>query len=202
MAVLCSPLSLQFLWWAKGMLDLITTCFKLCWGVFPWHKGARDTKVALWVRNNLLPSRELHVYAAHVPIVQMLPDSELADAALQSSELCCTDTATVTAVKCRRPGQLQSWDRLLSVCWLVLRDRGTETLSARRSTQGYPVCVRTWMALLTGVSSILGVLWWREMTFRSHGNPLGYGGTLGTNCNQPTRWSLSSISHRHVWLSD
>lgn len=29
-AVLCSPSSLQFLWWAKGMLDLITMCLKLC----------------------------------------------------------------------------------------------------------------------------------------------------------------------------
>lgn len=196
MAVLCSPLSLQFLWWAKGMLDLITTCFKLCWGVFPWHKGARDTKVALWVRNNLLPSRELHVYAAHVPIVQMLPDSELADAALQSSELCCTDTATMTAVKCRRPGQLQA------PLGLLAHAEGQRNWDPECEEQHARLPIRTWMALLTGVSSILGVLWWREMTFRSHGNPLGYGGTLGTNCNQPTRWSLSSISHRHVWLSD
>lgn len=46
------------------------------------------------------------MHAAQMPIAQMLPDSELADTALQSTELCCIDMAMVTAVKCRRPGQL------------------------------------------------------------------------------------------------
>lgn len=53
-----------------------------------------------------LTSRELHVPAAQMPIVQMLPDSALADTALQSTELCRIDTAVVTAAKCRRTRQL------------------------------------------------------------------------------------------------
>lgn len=56
----------------------------------------------------MLTSRELHVPAAQMPIVQMLPDMELAGTAPQSTELCCIDGATVTAVKCQRPRQLQS----------------------------------------------------------------------------------------------
>lgn len=70
----------------------------------------------------LLTSRELHVHAAWMPIVQMLPDSELADAALQSTELWCIDVAMVTVVKCQQPGQLRSFDGLLSVCQFTLRD--------------------------------------------------------------------------------
>lgn len=79
----------------------------------------------------MLTSRERHVPAAQMPIVQMLPDSALAGTALHSTELCRIDTAMVTAVKCRRTRQLWSWDRLLSGCWLAPRDRGTETEEPR-----------------------------------------------------------------------
>lgn len=33
--------------------DFITVCLKLRKGVSLWCKGARDAKVALWVRNNV-----------------------------------------------------------------------------------------------------------------------------------------------------
>lgn len=39
-----------------------------------FSKGARDTKVALWVEIMVGGGRELHVPAAQVPTVQMLPD--------------------------------------------------------------------------------------------------------------------------------
>lgn len=74
-------------------------CLKSNKGVLLWYKGARDTEGALWIRNTyILICRELHAHAAQVPTVQMLPDSELADAALQDTELCCIGMATVAAV--------------------------------------------------------------------------------------------------------
>ena len=48
----------------------------------------------------ILICRELHAHATQVPRVQVLPDSELADAALQDTELCWIDMATMRAVKC------------------------------------------------------------------------------------------------------